>query len=72
MKGEPLLNGLKKLREAMGLTQEALALLVGVSHRQVTRWETEPVRPRNPAVDQRICEVLGCTWKQLMGLSEAA
>ena len=29
MKGEPLLKGLKKLREAMGLTQEALALLAG-------------------------------------------
>jgi transcriptional regulator with XRE-family HTH domain len=74
MKGEPKLRGLKELRVAANLTQEGLADRLGVSSRQVTRWETEDVGPRTSSLERRICDVLGCTRSQLYGygLSDAA
>ena len=74
MKGEPKLRGLKELRVAANFTQEELAYALGVSSRQVTRWETEDVRPRTSSMERRICEVLGCPISQLFGygLSDAA
>lgn len=72
VKGEPALRGLKSLREAQGLTQEALAEKLGVCPRQISRWETQDITPRIPAIRRKLCEILQCTWQQLLGWTEAA
>lgn len=72
MKGEPKLKGLKALRLANNLTQEELANLLGVSVRQVCRWETEDSKPRTTELELRLCEILGCTVAQLWGFTQAA
>ena len=38
-------NKLKELRNAMGLTQEELAIALGLSRVNYTRYETNKVRP---------------------------
>lgn len=74
MKREPILKGLKRLRESKKLTQEVFAQLLGVSVRQVCRWETQAAQPRTGDMEARICEILGCTTAELRGwnLSQAA
>jgi len=72
MKGEPALRRLKSLREAKPLSQEVLAEMLGVCPRQISRWETQDITPRNPVVRRRLCEILQCTWHQLLGVAEAA
>ena len=72
VKGEPALQRLKSLRDAQGLSQEILAEKLGVCPRQISRWETRDITPRNPVVRRRLCEILRCTWHQLLGVAEAA
>ncbi|MBX3172581.1 MAG: helix-turn-helix transcriptional regulator [Candidatus Eremiobacteraeota bacterium] len=51
-----------------------LAQLLGVSVRQLCRWETQEAQPRTRGMEARICEILGCTTAELRGwdLSQAA
>ena len=47
----------KRKRELLGLTQQELADLVGVSKRAVAGWETENAEPR-PATLRKLAETL--------------
>ncbi len=72
MKGESALKGLRALRKSKDLSQEELAELLGVSSRQVCRWETGTSKPRLDLIPE-ICGVLGCSLEQLLwGVPEAA
>ena len=66
-----MLKGLKALRDAEGLSQAELAELVGVSSRQVGRWETGESEPLASLIP-KICRALGCSLDQLWGISDAA
>ena len=65
MEGEIRLKSLKKFRLAMGLTQKQLAALLGISERQVSRYESLFSCPRGPVL-RRMCKLFGCTDIQLM------
>lgn len=65
-----MLKGLKALRDAKGLSQAELAELVGVSSRQVSRWETGESDPLASLIP-KICRALGCSLDQLWGVSDA-
>ena len=51
-------------RLSLGLTQEEVADLIGVSRCSVTRWEEDKVFP-NLAVWPRIAEVLGISMEEI-------
>jgi len=57
---------LKQLREQAGLSQEALARLVGVSSKTVSNWErgTNAASLTVPQM-KALCEVLGVTLNEL-------
>lgn len=56
---------IRKGREAKGLTQTALAELVGVTQQSVSQWETDQA---DPALDQipRLAEVLELTAQDIL------
>lgn len=66
-----MLKGLRVLRDAEGLSQADLAEMVGVSPRQVGRWETGESEPLASLIP-KICRALGCSLDQLWGISDAA
>lgn len=53
---------LKQGREALGLTQEQFAALIGISRETLTRYERGQ---RDPSEDNlnAICKALGLEWK---------
>lgn len=65
---------LRKVREAMGLSQRALAARAGVAASSVNWWETHNMRPR-PASQKRIADALRITpaelWPNDGGSTEA-
>ena len=65
------LKSLRKLRLAKKLTQKQLAELLGISVRQVSRYETTGCYPRGPLLE-RLCEVLGCQETQLIRAAKVA
>ena len=71
VKGNVLLKGLKALRTAKSLSQAELAEMLGVSSRQVGRWESGDSEPLASLIP-KICQVLGCSLDQLWGVCDAA
>lgn len=59
---------MKEIRLARGMTQQQLADAVGISSQAIHYYETGQ---REPPFDifKRICEVLGCTPNDLMGVT---
>jgi transcriptional regulator with XRE-family HTH domain len=57
---------IKELRAAANLSQAALAALVGVSPRQISRYESGGQQP-TLAVAGRIADALDCSVDGLMG-----
>jgi transcriptional regulator with XRE-family HTH domain len=59
------LNKIKKMRKKCGLTQKELADAIGVTQKDVSRWETGVY---NPKVDKLllIAEALSCDLKDLL------
>ncbi|NJO39686.1 MAG: helix-turn-helix transcriptional regulator [Cyanobacteria bacterium CRU_2_1] len=57
---------LKKLREQAGLSQEALARLIGVTSKTVSNWE-RGISPATMTVPQikALCQALGVTLDEL-------
>ena len=56
----------KRLREATGLSQEALARLIGVTSKTVSNWErgTNPASLTVPQM-KALCHALGVTLEEL-------
>lgn len=69
---ESIHKRIKRLREAKGLSQEALARIVGVRYQSVQEWEREngtaPSRKRQPAV----AKALGVSVAEMMSATTAA
>ena len=57
---------IKRNRERLGLSQEALAKKIGVSQQAVDRWENAGVIPRNKAVNE-LMNVFGLSRDTLFG-----
>lgn len=60
---------LKSSREALGLTQEGLAELIGVQPLQINRYEREKTEPSGEIVG-RIATVLHVSADYLLGLTD--
>ena len=54
---------LKEKRLGRGMTQEQLALEIGVDQSQIARYEAQERIPR-PAIAQKIAAVLGFSWTE--------
>lgn len=62
---ESIGNRIAKYRKGKGLTQEALANLMGVSSQAVSKWETDASCPDIGALPQ-LCKILGITVDELL------
>ncbi len=71
MESQLRLQGLRRLRLAQNLSQGELADLLGVSIRQVNRWENLVCHPRGD-LPYRLCQILKCTISDLYGFSGVA
>ena len=58
-------ENLQHLRATRGMTQENLAVLLGVSRQSVTKWEAERAYPEMDKL-LKICSVFGCTLDELV------
>ena len=62
---ESIGNRISKYRKAKGLTQEALANLMGVSSQAVSKWETDASCPDITVLPQ-LCKILGISTDELL------
>lgn len=60
----PALAGLKRLRNALGLSQPQLAEILGIDTRCICRYETENLVPRGRLLN-RMCKILHCELWEL-------
>lgn len=68
---DALSERIRARREALDLTQETLALRVGVSIQAVQAWEYGKAQPR-PRTMAKLCAALGVSEGELRGLVPAA
>ena len=62
---------IRELREAAGITQEALAMDLGVSRVAVVQWESGKKNPQASKLPQ-MADLLNCTIDQLFGRETAS
>ena len=58
-------DNLQHLRATRNMTQEQLAMLLGVSRQSVTKWEAEKATPEMSKL-VKICQIFGCTLDELV------
>lgn len=58
-------DNLQHLRATRNMTQEQLAMLLGVSRQSVTKWEAEKSYPEMDKLI-KICQLFGCTLDDLV------
>lgn len=58
-------DNLQHLRSTRNMTQEQLAMLVGVSRQSVTKWEAEKAYPEMDKL-LKLCGIFGCTLDELV------
>jgi len=58
-------DNLQHLRATRNMTQEQLAMLVGVSRQSVTKWEAEKAYPEMDKL-LKICQIFDCTLDELV------
>ena len=58
-------DNLQHLRATRNMTQEQLAMLLGVSRQSVTKWEAEKAYPEMDKL-LKICQVFNCTLDELV------
>lgn len=56
---------IRQLRAKRGLTQERLAVAMGIDRSTVTKWESGAAMPRADKLTE-LAKVLGCTIDELM------
>lgn len=59
------MNKLKALRESADITQNEIAIILGVSRTSVSMWETGHAMPRADKLP-KLAEILGCTVDDLL------
>lgn len=59
------MNKIKQRRLELGMTQEELALVLGVKQTAVSMWETTDVRPKSSRLKD-VADALGCTVDDLL------
>lgn len=58
-------DNLQHLRSTRNMTQEHLAMLLGVSRQSVSKWEAERAYPEMDKL-LKICDIFGCTLDELV------
>ncbi len=58
-------TNLQYLRAQRNMTQERLAMLLGVSRRAISKWESEKAYPEMDKL-LMICDLFGCTLDDLV------
>ena len=58
-------DNLQHLRSTRNMTQEQLAMLVGVSRQSVTKWEAEKAYPEMDKL-LKLCQIFDCTLDELV------
>lgn len=58
-------DNLQHLRAERNMTQEQLAMLLGVSRQSVTKWESEKSQPEMDKL-LKMCEIFDCTLDELV------
>ena len=58
-------DNLQHLRAERNMTQEQLAMLLGVSRQSVTKWEAEKSQPEMDKL-LKMCEIFDCTFDELV------
>ena len=58
-------DNLQHLRSTRNMTQEQLAMLLGVSRQSVSKWEAERAYPEMDKL-LRLCDLFGCTLDELV------
>lgn len=58
-------ENLYQLRKGRNMTQEQLAMLLGVSRQAVSRWESETAYPEMDKL-VRLCDIFGCSFDELI------
>ena len=58
-------ENLQHLRATRNMTQEQLAMLVGVSRQSVTKWEAEKAYPEMDKL-LKLCQIFDCTLDELV------
>lgn len=61
----PFRENLQYLRSSRGLTQERLAVLLGVSRQAISKWESDRAYPEMDKLIT-ICDLFGCTLDELV------
>ena len=62
------MNRIRELREAAGMTQKQVGVILNVGHSAVSQYETE-TRQLDPATICTLCDLFGCTADYLLGRS---
>ena len=58
-------DNLQHLRATHAMTQEQLAMMVGVSRQSVTKWEAERAYPEMDKL-LKLCQIFDCTFDDLV------
>ena len=58
-------NNLQHLRATHAMTQEQLAMMLGVSRQSVTKWEAERAYPEMDKL-LKLCQIFDCTLDDLV------
>ncbi len=61
---------LKIKRQEVGMTQEQLAKATGITTRSIQNYEMGSRRPKNDQIIEKLAAALGCTYEELMGMSD--
>lgn len=56
---------IKQLRTKRGLTQERLAIVMGIDRSAIAKWETGAAMPRADKLTE-LAKILGCTVDELL------
>ena len=68
-RGEGLDNNIQKIRKAKGVSQEELAMQIGVHTSTLSQWENGHFSPKVSSI-QKICEVLNVSEAELLNGAE--
>ncbi|MDO4623608.1 MAG: helix-turn-helix transcriptional regulator [Eubacteriales bacterium] len=61
---------LKLKRQEAGMTQEQLAKAAGMTARTIQNYEMGARRPKNDTIIEKLAAAIGCTYEELMGISD--